>query len=112
MFPLPDVFKCHHFLVIRLLRGLAIGRSLCDEAVPMENRLPVAAGGAPKLKAGFGVVLDAHCEAPKLNAGADELLVAPNLNSPGAATLGWAAGAEALLEMPLVRPLVAAPNAL
>lgn len=102
--------KRRHFFVMRLLRGLASGRSLCDEAVPIENRLLVAAG-APKLKAGFGVALVPHCDAPKLNAGTDELLAAPNLNSPDGAALGWAAAPVALLEMPLVKPLVAAPNA-
>lgn len=53
MFPLPgNVESQNHFLVTRLLRGLAIGRSLCDDAVPMENRLfaGVATGApAPKL---------------------------------------------------------------
>lgn len=108
LFPLlPDASKCHHFFVMRLLRGLASGRSLCDEVVPIENRL-LAAAGAPKLKAGLGVTLVPHCDAPKLNDGTDELLAAPNLNSPEAATLGWAA---ALLEMPLLKPLVEAPNA-
>lgn len=60
------------------------------------------------MKAGLGVTLVPHCDAPKLNDGTDELLAAPNLNSPEAATLGWAA---ALLEMPLLKPLVEAPNA-
>lgn len=50
-----------------------------------------------------------HGAALKLNAGTEAaaLLVAPNLKSPCGALLGWLA---ALVEMPLLRPLVAAPN--
>lgn len=108
LFPLPDAATAHHFFVMRFDRGLAIGRSLCDDADPMEKRLLVAAG-APKFKnAGFGVALAPHCDALKLNAGtAGVVVVAPNLNSPcGAAALAWAV----LLEMPLLRPLATAPN--
>lgn len=107
MFPLPVSVELlqDHFFTTRLLRGLAMGRSLLDDAMPMEKRLlaGVIAGAAPKLKAGFGVAL-----ALKLNPGmAALLLVAPNLKSPCGALLGWLA---VLVEMPLLRPLVAAPN--
>lgn len=91
-------------MTTRLLRGLAMGRSLLD-AVPMEKRLlaGVITGAPPKLKAGFGVVL-----ALKLNPGMVALLlVAPNLNSPCGPLPGWLA---VLAEMPLLRPLVAVPN--
>lgn len=67
-------------MTTRLLRGLAMGRSLLDDAVPIEKRLlaGVITGAPPKLKAGFGVV-----PALKLNPGMEALLlVAPNLNSP------------------------------
>lgn len=49
----------YYFLVIRLLRGRAIGRSLWDAAAPIEKRLLFAAC-APKLNAGLEARLGPH----------------------------------------------------